>query len=73
MVNDTDIEIPQRVNVMWNDPDVEETTDLFFTYKPDPEIKDVYPKFTIARYTLLFETIKLSVDENVSLMHEDFV
>ena len=56
--NDTYVEIPQRVKVIWEDPVVEETTDLTFTYKPHPEIMDVYPKFTIARYALLFETKK---------------
>ena len=56
MANDTDIEIPQRVKVIWEKPVIEETTDFTFTYRPDPEIKDVYPKFTIARYNLLFET-----------------
>ena len=58
MPNDTYVEIPQRLKVTWEDPFVEETTDLMFTYRPDPEIMDVYPKFTIARYAFLFETMK---------------
>ena len=52
MANDKDLEIPQHIKVIWDDPTVGEITDLSFTYRPDQQIDDIYPKFTIARFVL---------------------
>ena len=42
------IDQPQTVTISWQDQETsDKITDLTFTYKPDPEIFDIYPNVTI--------------------------
>ena len=52
---------PQAVKVSWLNTEIpDEKTRYNFTYKADPEIKDIEPKLTITGYALVSGQIYLT-------------